>query len=108
MCALSAPVRKSHGIFWYCNKFKVTSVKCIQVGQGRAACKDLLIKTQLPADQLITHGARRGGYQFCEANLVADADAQHMGRWMNASTTREYSRGHLAARLRTAKALAGW
>lgn len=95
------------GIFRYANRLKVTSNKCISVGQARSVCKDLLLRAHLPASRLITHGARRGGYQLCESLSVNEADAQHLGRWMQASTTREYSGGHLAARLRAATRLAG-
>ncbi len=101
-----AKTMENVGIFRYANKMRITSGKSIQVGQGRMVCKQLMQRAGLQADKLITHGARRGGYQLCEHTLVAETDAQHMGRWMNIETMKEYSGGHLAARLRVAKTLA--
>jgi integrase len=105
-CSRSGNLSEDQGIFRYTNMSKVTSEKTIQVTQGRVVCKELLERAGLNAKELITHGARRGGYQLCEHTLVAEGDAQHMGRWMQAETAKEYSGGHLAARLRVAKVLA--
>ncbi len=100
-------IQDEEGLFRYANRLRITSNSCIQVAQGRGVCKKLISRAGLPADKLITHRARRGGYQLCEDTMADESDAQHMGRWMNPETTKKYSRGHLAARLRVAKKLAG-
>jgi integrase len=93
-------------IFRHANKFKV-NIGVLGIAQARVVCKQLLTRAGFDASQLVTHGARRGGYQLCESLNISEADAGHMGRWMNIDTARHYSGGHLAARLRVARAMSG-
>lgn len=108
VCRKCGKILLSDGVFCYANIHGVTSAKTVGTAQGRQVCAELIARAGFPAERLITHGARRGGYQLCEQMLVQDSDAQHLGRWMHMETTREYSGGHLMARLRAAKRIAGW
>lgn len=79
--------------------------KVIKKSQGRTVCAELFDRAGFDPNLMVTHGARRGGYQLCES-VGSEVDAQHMGRWISAETTREYSGGHVAARLRMAQNMA--
>lgn len=79
--------------------------KVIKKSQGRFVVAELFERSGFDPSLLVTHGARRGGYQLCES-VGSEVDAQHMGRWISAETSREYSSGHLAARFRMAAGMA--
>jgi hypothetical protein len=108
LCMDSGRYHLNGGILLYVNNKRITALTSIKVNQARLVCKGLLSRAGFDASSLITHGARRGGYQLCEALEVSEQDAQHMGRWMNPATAREYSGGHVAVRLRVARSLAGF
>jgi hypothetical protein len=108
LCMDSGRYRLDGRILLYANDKRITALTSIKVNQARLVCKGLLDRTGFDVSSLITHGAMCGGYQLCEALEVSEQDAQHMGRWMNPVTTREYSGGHVAARLRVARSLAGF